>query len=179
MAASVRRADPNMRTYGSVAYDPTFTPGTGHGEVDLPLIRTRERAAAREHARVRSAGYVAPTAVIGFALVAVMAVLLLACYAQITQASDQIVRLRQEGETLSEENAKLRTEYELCFDLKTVEEQVAASGMMVQPQPGQIVTLNITEADSARFYTDQDGAPGADLLSGARETVDNLVEFFQ
>ncbi len=178
MAASVRRTEPYM-SYGSVAYDPTFAPETGRREAELPRIRTRERAAAREHARVRPAGYVAPAAVIGFALVAVMAVLLLACYAQITQVSDQIVHLRREGETLSEENAKLHTQYELCFDLKTVEEQVAASGMMVQPQPGQIVTLNITEADSAKFYTDQPDTQGADLWSGAVETVDNLVEFFR
>lgn len=179
MAASVRRADPYMRTYGSVAYDPAYAPETErHGEA-LPRIRTRERAAAREHARVRPAGYVAPTAVLGFALVAVMAVFLLSCYAQITQVSDQIVHLRREGETLAEENAKLRTQYELCFDLKTVEEQVAASGTMVQPQPGQIVTLSITESDSAKFYTDQSDGQGDGLWNDAQETVDNLVEFFQ
>ncbi len=178
MAASVRRADPYM-SYGSVAYDPAYYPETQRREEALPRIRTRERAAAREHARVRPAGYVAPAAVIGFALVAVMAVLLLACYAQITQVSDQIVQLRREGETLSEENAKLRTQYELCFDLKTVEEQVAASGMMVQPQPGQIVTLNIAEADSAKFYTDQPSGQDGDLWSDVGETVDNLVEFFR
>ncbi len=178
MAASVRRADPYM-SYGSVAYDPAYYPETGRREDALPRIRTRERVAAREHARVRPAGYVAPAAVIGFALVAVMVVLILSCYAQLAQVSDQIVHLRREGETLAEENAKLRTQYELCFDLKTVEEQVAASGMMVQPQPGQIVTLNIAEADSAKFYTDQPGDQSGDLWSDMGETVGNLVEFFR
>lgn len=177
MAAGTRRANPYM-SYGSVAYDPAYDPETGRREAEAPRIRTRERVAAREHARVRPAGYVAPTAVIGFALVAVMAVFLLVCYAQITQASDQIVHLRQEGETLAEENTKLRTQYELCFDLKTVEEQVAASGTMVQPQSDQIITLNITESDSAKFYTDQDSGQNS-LWSDVGETVDNLVEFFR
>ena len=176
-SASARRAIPYPKPYGNVAYDPAYAPGGLEREEDQPRIRTRERHAARERARVRAAGYVAPTAVIGFVLVAVMAVLLLSGYAQVAQVSDQIVHLRGEGETLSEENAKLRTEYELCFDLKTVEEQVAASGLMVQPQPGQIVTLNLSEPDSAKFYADVD--QGEDLWGEVGQTVDNLVEFFQ
>ena len=178
MATRERARDPYMRTYGNVAYDPAYAPGGETQGYAQPRIRTRERAAAREHARVRPAGYVAPTAVIGFALVAVMVVLILSCYAQIAQVSDQIVHARREGETLAEENAKLRTQHELCFDLKTVEEQVAATGTMVKPQPGQVVSLNIAEADSAKFYTDQGDTPGADLWNDMGETVDNLVEFF-
>lgn len=178
MAASVRRADPYLRTYGSVAYDPAYDPDVRERVEAQPRIRTRERHAARERARVRAAGYVAPTAVIGFVLVAVMAVLVLSGYAQLAQTSDRIVHLRKEGETLSEENAKLRTAYELCFDLKTVEEQVAASGLMVQPQPGQIVTLNLSEPDSAKFYTTAD-EPGGGFWNEVGRTVDNLVEFFR
>lgn len=178
MAASVRRADPYLQTYGSVAYDPAYAPNTQERVETQPRIRTRERHVARERARVRAAGYVAPTAVIGFVLVAVMAVFLLSGYAQLAQVSDRIVHLRKEGETLSEENAKLRTAYELCFDLKTVEEQVAASGLMVQPQPGQIVTLNLSEPDSAKFYATPD-EPGGGLWSEVEQTVDNLVEFFR
>lgn len=178
MTASARRSDPYMRTYGNVAYDPAYLPDTDSRTQALPRIRTRERVVAREHARIRPAGYVAPTAVIGFALVAVMAVLLLVGYAQVTQVSDQIVHLRQEEETLAAENAKLRTEYELCFDLKSVEEQVAASGLMVQPQPGQIITLNISEPDSAKFYATQDDGAGS-LWGEVGQTVDNLVEFFR
>ncbi len=178
MAVSVRRADPYMRTYGSAAYDPAYAPQREDRTEAMPRIRTRERAAARAHARIRPAGYVAPTAVMGFVLVAVMAVLLLAGYAQTAQVSDQIVHLRREGETLSEENAKLRTEYELCFDLKTVEEQVAASGAMVQPQPGQIVTLNIAEPDSAKFYAAPDSGAGS-FWSEVGQTLDNLVAFFK
>ena len=176
-AVSARRADPYMRTYGSVAYDPAYHPDFDRREETLPRIRTRERAAVKAHARVRPAGYVAPTAVIGFVLVAVMAFLLLAGYAQVTQVSDQIIHLRAEEDALREANAKLRTDYELAFDLKSVEERVIASGLMVQPQPGQIVTLNVSEPDSAKFYQSQDNS--SSLWSEMGDTVDNLVEFFK
>lgn len=174
--AQVKRAEA-YRTYGNVAYDPAYAPRRqGRAE---PLVRPRERVSARERVRVRPAGYVAPTAVLGFALVAVMAVLLLVNYAQITQTSNEIVRLRREAETLSEEHAKLTAEYELAFDLKSVEEQVTASGAMVQPQAGQIITLNILEPDSAQLYDRGDKDLAGELWSGVRETVDNLVSFFR
>lgn len=166
-------------TYGNVAYDPAYAPERESRERVEPRIRTRERAAAREHVRVRPAGYVAPTAVIGFALIAVMAVFLLAGYAQATQLSDEIVQLRRESNALSEEHATLMAQYELCFDLKSVEEQVAASGSMVQPQNEQIVTLNIVEPDSAQIYSDPGGGAISELWGSIGKTLDNLVAFFR
>ncbi len=174
--ARAKRTD-RYRVYGNVAYDPAYAPR--REERREPLVRPRERVAARERVRVRPAGYVAPTAVLGFALVAVLAVLLLVNYAQLAKTSNEIVKLRQEETTLAEEHAKLTAQYELAFDLKSVEEQVTASGAMVQPQPGQIVTLNIQEPDSAQFYASQGESPLQTLWSGVKETVGNLVAFFQ
>ncbi len=177
MATARAKAAEDYRVYGNVAYDPAYAPR--REERREPLVRPRERVVGRERARVRPAGYVSPVAVIGFALVAVLAVLLLTNYAQLTQTSNEIVRLRREASALSEEHAKLTAQYELAFDLKSVEEQVTASGAMVQPQPGQIITLNILEPDSAQFYADQGSDPLQELWSGVRETVDNLVAFFR
>lgn len=176
MATQVKRQTV-YTTYGNVAVDPAYAPQR-QGRTD-PLIRPRERVAARERVRVRPAGYVAPTAVLGFAMVAVMAVALIFSYAQLTQESNEIVRLRREAETLSQENAKLTAEYELAFDLKSVEEQILASGSMVQPQPGQIVTLNIVEPDSARFYGAEDDGVSQKLWNGIADTTHNVVEFFR
>lgn len=174
--ARAKRTD-RYRVYGNVAYDPAYAPR--REERREPLVRPRERVAARERVRVRPAGYVAPTAVLGFALVAVMAVLLLTGFAQRAKLSDQIVQLRQEASDLDKEHDSLTAQYELAFDLKSVEEQVTASGAMVQPQPGQIVTLNIQEPDSAQFYASQGEDPLRALWSGVKETVGNLVEFFR
>lgn len=176
MATQAKRRT-SYATYGNVAVDPAYAPQ--RQERTEPLVRPRERVAARERARVRPAGYVAPTAVLGFTLVAVMAVALIFSYAKLTQTSNEIVRLRREAETLSQENAKLTAEYELAFDLKSVEEQILASGSMVQPQPGQIVTLNIVEPDSAKFYADQDEGASQKLWGGVADTAKNIVEFFR
>lgn len=174
--AQVKRAR-GYGAYGNVAVDPAYLPQ--RRERTEPLVRPRERVVARQRVRVRPAGYVAPVAVIGFALVAVMAVLLLVNYAQLTQTSNEIVRLRQESADLSEEHAKLTAQYELAFDLKSVEEQVTASGAMVQPQAGQIVTLNIQEPDSAQFYGHQKRGLAEELWGGIKETAGNLASFFR
>lgn len=177
MAATQVKRKTAYQVYGNVAYDPAYAPQR-EGRTE-PLVRPRERVAARERARIRPAGYVAPTAVLGAAMVIVMAVLLLVNYAQVTETSNEIVRLRREAATLSEENAKLTAQYELAFDLKTVEEQVAASGDMVQPQPGQIVTLNIVEPDSAQFYATKGQGIAQELWGDIAESMENMVAFFR
>ena len=92
----------SYRSYGSVAYDPAYAPEReGEGRVE-PLIRPRERVVGRERVRVRAAGYVAPTAVLGFLAVAALAVMILMSYVQLTDSANQIVRLRREAETLAD-----------------------------------------------------------------------------
>lgn len=169
----------NFRVYGNVAYDPAYAPEREReGRVE-PLIRPRERVVGRERVRVRQAGYVAPTAVIGFLAVAVMAVLILMSYIQITDASNQIVRLRHEADALATEHTDLMTQYELAFDLKTVEEQVTASGKMVQPGAGQIISLNLSEPDSAKVYEEPKENPLGELWGSLTDAVENIGAFFR
>ena len=78
----------SYRSYGSVAYDPAYAPEReGEGRVE-PLIRPRERVVGRERVRVRAAGYVAPTAVLGFLAVAALAVMILMSYVQLTDSAN-------------------------------------------------------------------------------------------
>ena len=161
----------SYRSYGSVAYDPAYAPEReGEGRVE-PLIRPRERVVGRERVRVRAAGYVAPTAVLGFLAVAALAVMILMSYVQLTDSANQIVRLRREAETLADQHADLMTQYELAFDLKTVEEQVTASG--------QMVTLDLSEPDSARLYETPEGNALGELWESLTEAVENIGAFFR
>ena len=160
----------SYRSYGSVAYDPAYAPEReGEGRVE-PLIRPRERVVGRERVRVRAAGYVAPTAVLGFLAVAALAVMILMSYVQLTDSANQIVRLRREAETLADQHADLMTQYELAFDLKTVEEQVTA---------GQMVTLDLSEPDSARLYETPEGNALGELWESLTEAVENIGAFFR
>lgn len=169
----------SYRTYGNVAYDPAYAPereAEGRAE---PLIRPRERVVGRERVRVRQAGYVAPTAVIGFLAVAALAVMILMSYVQLTDSANQIVRLRREADALATEHTDLMTKYELAFDLKTVEEQVTASGKMVQPGAGQIISLNLSEPDSAKVYAEPKGNLLGDLWGSLTTAIDNIGAFFR
>ena len=107
------------------------------------MVRPRERAVVRPRVRVREAGLVSPFAVVGFLAVGVFAVLLLFSYVQLTTISQQVVELRSEMTALQSEEAKLRTAYELSYDLSSIEETMTASGAMVRAghrdlfQPGR------------------------------------------
>lgn len=175
--AATKRRD--YRVYGNVAYDPAYAPEReGEGRVE-PLIRPRERVVGRERVRVRAAGYVAPTAVIGFLAVAALAVLILMSYVQLTDSANQIVRLRREADALATEHTDLMTQYELAFDLKTVEEQMTATGKMVQPGAGQIVSLDLSEPDSAKLYDEPKANPLGELWGSFTEAVANIGAFFR
>lgn len=178
MATAVRGKH-RYATYGNVAYDTAYAPQIEREGRAEPLVRPRERVVGRQRVKVRQAGYVAPVSVLGFALVAVMAVLVLMSYVQAAQRSNEIVHLRREASTLSEEHAKLMAEYELAFDLKSVEEQVTANGSMVHPQPGQVVTLDLSEPDSAKVFQREDQNLLRQLWEGLAGAVENTVAFFR
>ena len=83
----------------------------------------------------------------------VFAVLLLFSYVQLTTISQQVVELRSEMTALQSEEAKLRTAYELSYDLSSIEETMTASGAMVRPQNGQVVYVDLSEPDTVTFST--------------------------
>lgn len=176
MATAVKRKNV-YSSYGNAALEPEFAPEYDGRQRTEPLVRPRERVAGRAKVKVRQAGYVSPTAVVGFALVAVMAVLLLVSLVQITVASDRVVKLRNESATLADEHAKLLTQYELAYDLKTVEEQVMASGRMMKPVAGQEITLDLSEPDSAEIYESENAL--ARLWSSLAEAAGNIAAFFR
>lgn len=178
MAAEVRRRAGYM-TYGNAAVDPAYVPQREReAEPEVaPRIRQRDRVRSRARVLVRQPGYVSPTAVIGFAMVAVLAVLVLLCHVRLTAAGNDVVRLREESALLKEEQSKLLSDYELAFDLKTVEEIATTQEGMIQPLPGQEVTLDVAQPDSAQIFTPEQN-PLAGLWESVTGAVRNIVEFF-
>ncbi len=179
MAAAVRRKTSYL-TYGNVAVDPAYEAMDVTAGRAEPLVRPRERVSGRAKVRVRQAGYAAPVAVLGFLLVGALALMLVWSYVQVTVTSDRVVHLRKESAQLTQEHNKLLSDYELAFDLKTVEETVTASGAMVQPQPGQLIDLDMAEPDSAQVF---DPDKGVDTAKGIWESfaqaMENIREFFR
>lgn len=167
-------------TYGNLAYaQPAARPLERGGSEVLrprPKVRSRERAIARPKVRVRAAGQVSIFAVVGFLAVGVFAVLLMLSTVQLTVVSDDVISLKSQLDTLQTEQTKLMTQYELAYDLSTIEEKVTSNGSMVKPQPGQIYTLDHTEEDSVIHFDKVDAETAEDGILGAlRSIVDNTL----
>jgi hypothetical protein len=144
------------------------------------MVRPRERAVVRPRVRVREAGLVSPFAVVGFLAVGVFAVLLLFSYVQLTTISQQVVELRSEMTALQSEEAKLRTAYELSYDLSSIEETMTASGAMVRPQNGQVVYVDLSEPDTVTFFNQDEAVAGLDgMFESVKSIASEIVAYFQ
>ena len=144
-----------------------------------PLVRPRERAVVRPKVRVREAGIVSPFAVVGFLAVLVFAVLLLFSYVQLAVISDQVVSLRSDLTGLKTEEAKLRAQYELAYDLDAIEKSLTADGAMVKPQNGQIIYVDLSEPDSVTYFDGEAPATGlAGIAAGLQSIFTQVVEYF-
>ena len=144
-----------------------------------PLVRPRERVVARPKVRVREAGKVSVFAVVGFLAVGVFAVVLLMSYVQLAMLSDDVVGLRSQMTELQAEEAKLRVQYELAYDLGTIEAAVTGSGQMAKPQVDQIYYVDLAEPDSVvRFDQDAPATGLSGLLESAGEIFSQIAAYF-
>lgn len=145
-----------------------------------PLVRPRERVVARPRVQVREAGRISVFAVVGFLAVGVFAVLLLMGHVQLAAISDDVVALRSQMTGLQTEEAKLRAQYELAYDLKTIEVNATSSGRMVKPQSEQIIYVDLSEPDSVVCFTQEarvTGAAGA--VESLKKICAEIVEYFR
>ena len=186
MAKSRRRNTTAYSTYGSVAYAPAYDGNAVRAprrEEELrraPRPKQREQVRRHERARVevRKAGKVSLFAVVGFMAVAVFAVMLVASYAQLSVANDEMVALQRELSELQSQNTILTAQYEKVFDLATIQEAVGDT--MIRPTNDQVVYIDLSAPDTVTVYHDKGGDPGLrDLLNGVHEVLDGIIEYFR
>lgn len=177
MAEAARKI--RYSSYGSVAYDPAYDAGAvrapGGGQVAQPHVLPRERAVARPKVNLRPAGQVSIFAVAGFLTVAIFAVMVLMSYVQLTMLSDQVVGLRAEYTELKDEEARLLAQYELAFDLKSIEAAVTADGRMVKPQSSQVHYMDLSGSDSVVVYEKE--TPASALGGTVHELMTKAGEY--
>lgn len=171
-------------TYGNAAYD--LDRAAVYGEESpltrqRPLVRPREEVRARPRVRTREAGKVSLFAVVGFLAVGIFCALAILGNVELMRLSSDVSGLKNDLAALQSEEKQLRTQYELAFDLSTVEENVTSNGSMVKPQEGQILYLDLSEPDSVVLFQEEaeplQGVEG--VLAGIREIFDNVVEYFR
>ena len=176
MATAVKRRS-RYTNYSRVPYD--AYDGSAARQLQREEV-LRPRPMVRPRVRVREAGLVSPFAVVGFLAVGVFAVLLLFSYVQLTTISQQVVELRSEMTALQSEEAKLRTAYELSYDLSSIEETMTASGAMVRPQNGQVVYVDLSEPDTVTFFNQDEAVAGLDgMFESVKSIASEIVAYFQ
>jgi len=141
-----------------------------------PRVRPRRQELSRPKVAVRPAGKVSLFAVAGFGAVAVLAVLILMSYIQLSTISNQVVSLNSQMTQLRSEEATLRARYELAYDLGAIEKAVTADGSMSRPQAGQMVYVDLTEPDSVVLYSQTEASAG--FLESLEEIVGNILSYF-
>lgn len=141
-----------------------------------PQVRPRNQELSRPKVAVRPAGKVSLFAVAGFGAVAVMAVLILMSYIQLSAISNEVVSLNAEMTQLQSEEATLRARYELAYDLGAIEKAVTSDGSMSRPQAGQMVYVDLTEPDSVVLY--HQGETSGGFLESLEEIVGSILAYF-
>ncbi len=178
MAETVRRASYDPYRNLNYQYDGSAV-RVAQEEEDLqpqPRVRPRERELARPKVAVRPAGKVSLFAVTGFGAVAVLAVLILMSYIQLTTISNQVVSLNSEMTQLRGEEATLRARYELAYDLGAIEKAVTSDGSMSRPQAGQMVYVDLTEPDSVVLYHPDETTDG--FWGSLEQIVGSVLSYF-
>jgi len=138
---------------GSVAYDydsPAFPDyGTGR-QVEIPSAH-KVRDEVVSDTRVVTEQAIAPTAILGFALAAVLLVFSLFARAQLSQVSLQVVELQSQLTQLETEKQKLLIEYEYAFNLAEIEDYALRELGMQQPYSDQMYYINSGTPDRAEI----------------------------
>lgn len=182
---ATERRTRRYETYGSLAYQPEYERGTAAPQrtrrsaqpqrVSRPRVQPRTHVAARPSVAVRPQSAVSPFAIIGFAAVALIALLVVMTSAQLAMVNDETVDLKATLSDLQDEEKILRAQYELAYDLSAIESQLLADGSMVKAGSSNTVYLDLSGGDSVTYYeASEQGLSGvlrqmeqflADLLS--------------
>ena len=178
MAETLRRASYDPYRNLNYEYDGSAVRVPREEEVlrPRPQVRPRRRELARPKVEVRQAGRVSLFAVTGFAAVAVMAVLILMSFVQLTTLSNEVVSLNSQMTRLQGEEATLRARYELAYDLGAIEKAVTSDGSMSRPQAGQMIYVDLTEPDHVVLYDRQESAGG--FLESLEQIVGSVLSYF-
>lgn len=145
-----------------------------------PLVRPRERAVARPKVQVREAGRVSVFAVAGFLAVSVCAALLLWSYVQLSLISTQVVEVKSEITALQSEEAKLRAQYELAYDLSDIEQTMTADGSMIRPGESQICYVDLSSPDCVERFDNETPVSGVlGLAESVKDIFGEVVEYFR
>jgi len=149
--------------------------GTAAPKVDRPGL-PEERVLPQIERRVKVKAAIAPFGVVGMVAVACMLILVIFGYVQLYEATEQVSQMHAKLESLQEEQRILESLYEGGIDLNDIEMRAAELGL-AQPTASQMVYVNLSGADHAEIYKQEDINLFARIIRAIESSAGGLVEY--
>ena len=166
------------RTNGSAAYDLHSV----RDNTARPLRQPERLPDAPERAkpvrRVKTRLAIAPFTVLGTAVAVVMLFLVIFSYVRLYEAQSAVSDLKKTKTLLTEEQQRLRSQYENSLDLEAIEARALELGMR-QPLPSQIVYVEVAAGDSVELGEVQEERNLFEQIYDAfYGVISDVVEYF-
>ena len=179
MASPASRKRNTARMDGNAAYDLRSTAAEEYlystAPVDLPHApRPTETVVPESAPRPKQA--IAPMAVLGFAIAAVLIVFSLVARVQLSQASAQVSALEDQ---YAELQARLRIDYESAFNLTEIEDYAIHELGMQKPRSDQLYYISSSNAADTAVVLDQTAAEPLSLADRFGDFLTSIVEYFR
>ena len=121
---------------------------------------------------------IAPLAVLGFAIAAVLIVVLLVARVQLSQASAEVSALEDQYTQLQEQQTRLRIDYESAFNLTEIEDYAIHELGMQKPRSDQLYYISSDATDTA-VVLDQNAAEPLSLADRLGDFFSSILEYFR
>lgn len=166
--------DKNYNSNGSTAFEVRTAaipqPRPGQLPEEKPLRQARKAPKAKPA--------IAPLAVIGMVVAAVLLLMVIYSYVQLYEATSRAGTLNKQLVKVQSDTAKLRSTYESRIDLSEIEARAKELGM-TQPSSSQTVYLNIAGADHAEVLQVDDRSYAEKAWDALTGSFQGVVEYFR
>ena len=173
--------------FGNVAYDlgrTTTYPGwerPWEQEEERPKRRVKEREKVKARPvkkRADRAQGVSLFALIGFPLVAVMVVIMIMSYVQLTDVQSATAELEAQYVQLNADKKELLIAYESAFNLHEIEEYAVNELGMVKLSNEQIVSTSVERTDRA-VILQEDAVQDTGFVAGVKAYFNSVLEYLK
>ena len=146
--------------------------------VDLPHApRTTEAVVPESVPTPKQA--IAPLAVLGFAIAAVLIIVSLVARVQLSQASVEVSTLEDQYTELQEQQTRLRIDYESAFNLTEIEDYAIHELGMQKPRSDQLYYISSSDAADTAVVLDQSAAEPLSLADRLGDFFSSILEYFR
>lgn len=146
--------------------------------VDLPHApRTTEAVVPESVPTPKQA--IAPLAVLGFAIAAVLIIVSLVARVQLSQASAEVSTLEDQYAELQEQQTRLRIDYESAFNLTEIEDYAIHELGMQKPRSDQLYYISSSDAADTAVVLDQSAVEPLSLADRLGDFFSSILEYFR